>query len=445
MGMSSICYNYIENHEAGMDFPIKPNLSDQLKQALSPLQNQLLLAVASEAIRQQMPLYVVGGLVRDLLLGHPVSDFDLVVEGDAVILARAIASRNGGTVRVHPRFKTAQWFPPNTTGNTKFIDLITARSERYNHPAALPSVRPGTLKDDLRRRDFTINTLALRADTDHFGDLVDELGGGKDLKAGLVRVLHPASFEDDPTRLFRAVRYEQRYGFTIELQTQGLIPGACAQVLLLSAQRVRHELELILEEENPAPMLKRLADLGILRAVHPDLDFTRSAQLRFERALANAGTMKNLSSRLTLCWFLWLMDVPSSGLRGIDRRLHFDARLRENLLAASDLFAEKESLPGKKTSECVALLDHIPDSAVQAVAMGLPPGKPRQVLIDYLATWRYVRSKTSGHDLKGRGLPPGPAYQAILRRLRDARLDGEVRTNEDELRLLEKLISEKNR
>ncbi len=428
-----------------MSSRLRTNLSDQLKQALTPNQNQLLQVVAGEAIRLDMPLYIVGGLVRDLLLGHPGSDFDLVVEGDAIRLARAVAASHGGRVKVHPRFITAQWFPQVTSGNTKFIDFITARSESYNHPAALPSIRPGTLVDDLRRRDFTINTLVLRVDKDHFGDLVDELGGGKDLKAGLVRVLHPASFEDDPTRMFRAVRYEQRYGFKIEPLTLGLIPGACAQVCLLSAQRIRHELELILEEENPAPMLKRLADLGILGAVHTALDFTRSAQLRFKRALAAAGTKENLPSRLVICWSLWLMDVPPSGLRSIDKRLHFEARLREDLLAASSLFAERDSLPGKKTSKCVARLDNFPVGAVQAVAMGLPAGKPRQVLIDYLATWRNVRPKTSGNDLKKRGLPSGPAYQSILRRLRDARLDGEIRTNEDEMRLLDKLISEKHR
>lgn len=419
------------------------NLGVPLKLALTPNQFKLLQVVAGEAMRLQMPLYIVGGLVRDLLLGHPGSDFDLVVEGDAVRLAREVAARHGGTVRVHPRFKTAQWFPGETSGNTKFIDFITARSESYSHPAALPSISPGTLSDDLRRRDFTINTLALRVDNESFGDLVDELGGRKDLKAGLVRVLHPASFDDDPTRLFRAVRYEQRYGFKIEPLTLGMIPGARAQVCLLSAQRIRHELELILEEQNPAPMLKHLADLGILGEVHPALDFTRSAQLRFKRALPDVGAIENLPSRLVICWSLWLMDVPPSGLRGIDKRLHFEARLREDLLGASSLFAEMDSLPGKKTSECVARLEKFPDRAVQAVAMGLPAGKPRQVLIDYLATWRNVRPKTSGNDLKKRGLPSGPAYQSILRRLRDARLDGEIRTNEDEMRLLEKLINEK--
>jgi tRNA nucleotidyltransferase (CCA-adding enzyme) len=428
-----------------MSSPIKTNLSNRLKQALTPDQNQLLQVVAEEAMRLHLPLYIVGGLVRDMLLGHPGSDFDLVVEGDAINLANAVAARHGGMVRAHPRFRTAQWFPLYTSTKTRFVDLISARSESYKHPAALPSVKPGTLRDDLRRRDFTINTLALRLDNDHFGELVDEVGGAKDLKAGLVSVLHPASFEDDPTRMFRAVRYEQRYGFKIDPATLGLIPGACLQVRQLSAQRIRHELELILEEENSVPMLKRLADLGILLAVHPDLDFNKSAQLRFKRALANAGTIKDLPSRLTLCWSLWLMDVPPPGLRSIDKRLHFDARLREDLLAASSLFAEMDSLPGMKTSECVDRLDNYPIRAIQTVAVGLPAGKLQQVLSDYFATWRYVKPKTSGHDLKKRGLPPGPAYHSILHRLRAAWLDGEIRTNEDEMRLVAMLISEKDR
>jgi tRNA nucleotidyltransferase (CCA-adding enzyme) len=428
-----------------MSSPIKTNLSNRLKQALTPDQNQLLQVVAGEAMRLRMPLYIVGGLVRDMLLGHPGSDFDLVVEGDAINLAKAVAARHGGMVRAHPRFRTAQWFPLNTSTQTRFVDLISARSESYKHPAALPSVKPGTLRDDIRRRDFSINTLALRVDNDHFGDLVDEVGGGEDLKAGLVRVLHPASFEDDPTRMFRAVRYEQRYGFKINPATLGLIPGACVQVRQLSAQRIRHELELILEEENSVPMLKRLADLGILLSVHPDLDFNKSAQLRFKRALANADTIKDLPSRLTLCWSLWLMDVPPPGLRSIDKRLHFDARLREDLLAASSLFAEMDSLPRMKTSDCVDQLDNYPIRAIQTVAVGLPAGKLQQVLFDYLDTWRHVKPRTRGHDLKKRGLPPGPAYHSILHRLRAAWLDGEIRTNEDEMKLVVKLIVEEDR
>ena len=195
-----------------------------LERKLSPQQFTLLKEVAGVAATRHLPLYLVGGFVRDLLLGMPATDFDLVVEGDAIPLARALAVKYGGRVTAHVRFGTAQWFRPGSGHHA--LDFISTRSEIYKHPAALPTVSPGVLIDDLRRRDFTINTLALRLDGKHWGELCDELRGLDDLNLGLVRVLHPGSFMDDPTRIFRAVRYEQRYGFQIVPETLSLIPPA---------------------------------------------------------------------------------------------------------------------------------------------------------------------------------------------------------------------------
>jgi tRNA nucleotidyltransferase (CCA-adding enzyme) len=416
------------------------NLTTRLLEALTPEQGRLLRSVAEEAARQRLPLYIVGGYVRDLLLGHPGLDFDLVVEGDAIGLARAVAAKHGGKVTVHTRFKTAQWFPSPATDHPEFVDFISTRSESYKHPAALPTVKPGMLADDLQRRDFTINTLALRLDGEHFGELRDDLGGLEDLQAGLIRVLHHGSFADDPTRLFRAVRYEQRYGFRITPETLALIPDACLLIKVLSAERVRHELDLVLEEEKAASMLERLAEFGSLAAVHPALEWKRATQKRFVNGMAAAQTLEHPPSCRTLGWTLWLMDVPLPGLESIEKRLHFESGLRALLLAASALFAEVNSLAGKKPSQCVAVLDEIPLKAVQAVFLALPAGPVRQGLCDYLETWRHVRPRTTGHDLKKRSLPPGPAYQSILRRLRAAWLDGEVKTVDEEMALLDKLI-----
>ncbi|MCX6035792.1 MAG: hypothetical protein NTV38_12585 [Chloroflexi bacterium] len=420
--------------------PADSNLSTRLLQALTPEQGRLLRSVAGEAARQRLPLYIVGGFVRDLLLGHPGLDFDLVVEGDALGLARAVAAKHGGKVTVHTRFKTAQWFPPPATDIHEFVDFISTRSETYAHPGALPKVFQGTLTDDLCRRDFTINTLALRLDGDHFGELRDDLGGLEDLQAGLVRVLHPLSFVDDPTRLFRVIRYEQRYRFQVTPKTLALIPDARLLINRLSAERVRHELDLVLEEENAASMLKRLAELGILAAVHPALEWNTTTQKRFANGLAAAQILEQPPSRRRLGWTLWLMDVPLPSLESIEKRLHFESGLRELLLAASALFADVNSLVGKKPSRCVAVLDEIPPKAVQAVSLALPAGQARQELHEYLETWRHVRPKTNGHDLKKRGLPPGPAYKSILRRLGEAWLDGEVKTVDEERALLEQLI-----
>jgi tRNA nucleotidyltransferase (CCA-adding enzyme) len=440
MGLS-ICYNYNDIREASMTFPrpTKSDLSLSLEQALTPEQGRLLRSVAEQAARLRLPLYMVGGFVRDLLLGHPGLDFDLVVEGDAIGLARAVAARQGGKVTIHLRFKTAQWSPPPGPGIPEFVDFISARAEFYKHSAALPTVRLGTLIDDLRRRDFTINTLALRLDGDHYGELRDDLGGLKDLQAGIVRTMDACSFEDDPTRLFRMVRYEQRYGFKVAPETMALVPGGILQVYRLSAERVRHELDLILDEENAASILKGLAKLGVLAAVHPALECNQSTHRRLMNGLAAAQTLERPPSRRMLAWSLWLMAVSPPDLVSIEKRLHFDSGLRDLVQSASTLFAEVDTLAGKKTSQCVISLDKIPLKAVQAVSLGLPAGPARQSLRNYLETWRVVKPRTTGHDLKKRGLPPGPEYKTLLGKLRAAWLDGEIETVEEEMALLDKL------
>ena len=426
--------------------PENSDLSTRLLQALTSEQVDLLHLVSGEASRGHLRLYLVGGVVRDLLLGRPATDFDLVVEGDAIKLARSLAKKLGGKVTMHARFGTAQWFLPESPGTPvsgfSTLDLISARSETYKHPAALPTVHFGSIADDLRRRDFTINTLAIRLDGEHFGELHDELGGLDDLQHKLVRVLHPLSFIDDPTRLIRLIRYEQRYGFRIAPETLELIPDALPGIDLLSAERVRHELDLVLEEENAMAILERMADMNILMAVNPVLGWNDSVRMRFLNAkLANQKFDRHLSRRI-LGWSLWLMDVSPTGLTTVDKRLHFEAHTRDVLLAASALFADLDSLSGKMPSQYVARLDKTPVAAVRCVFLALPPGSMRQNLSDHFETWRHIKPKTNGDDLKTIGLPPGPTYQTILRCLRDAWLDGKVKTVKEEKMLLEKLIKQ---
>ena len=415
-----------------------------LDHSLSEQQRTLLRAVAAAAGALHLPLYLVGGFVRDLLLGKPATDFDLVVEGDAIALARACAGQYGGRVTAHVRFGTAQWFLPDPGDHA--LDFISTRSETYKQPGALPTVQPGRLADDLARRDFSINTLALRMDGEHWGELHDELDGLTDLKHGLVRVLHPQSFLDDPTRLFRAVRYEQRYGFRIAPETLALIPPARSSIGLLSAERVRHELDLILEEQQVIAMLARLAELDILQPVHPALAWNEVMRERFMRGSnpAQAGSISAIppsGDRSFLNWHFWLLDRSPADIQSLERRLHFHAKLLESLMAASALFADLPSLAGLKPSQCVARLEQLPLTAVYAIFLSAGQGQARQNVHDYLETWRQVKPKTNGNDLKKRGLSPGPRYQQILSRLRQAWLDGEVRTESDELNLLEKVLN----
>jgi tRNA nucleotidyltransferase (CCA-adding enzyme) len=413
-----------------------------LDQALSPEQMALFHKVAEAAAARQMPLYLVGGFVRDLLLGNPATDFDLVVEGDAIALARALAVQYGGRVTAHVRFGTAQWFPPGF--DQRALDFISTRSETYKYPAALPTVKPGTLTDDLVRRDFTINTLALRLDGEHWGELRDDLGGLEDLNRGLVRVLHPKSFVDDPTRLYRAVRYEQRYGFQIVPESLFLMPHVRRLVDSLSAERLRHELDLILEEEKAVGMLSRLAELDLLQPVHPALTWNDTTQERFITGLRllQENRIKSIPASIgrgLLGWHFWLEEVASINLESLEHRLHFRANLFTSLLAASALFAELPSFSGVNPSQWVARLEINPLTAVFAVYLTTLDGEAHRSLYHYLESWRHIKPKTNGHDLKRRGLPPGPRYQKILQRLREAWLDGEVSSKSEEMELLDKL------
>ncbi len=210
-----------------------------LGQAIPPARLALLQALADEAGKVNLPIYAVGGFVRDLLLNRPSLDFDIVVEGDAIFFANQLAAHWGGRVVAHQRFGTAKWEINGVREKLlaqldsdqqsdpallpESLDLITARTEFYEQPAALPTVESSSIKMDLHRRDFTINTLALRLDGEHFGQIYDYWGGLNDLHKGQIRVLHALSFVDDATRLLRGVRFEQRFGFEIEPRTLSLM------------------------------------------------------------------------------------------------------------------------------------------------------------------------------------------------------------------------------
>ncbi|HEX2996307.1 MAG TPA: hypothetical protein VHP14_15890 [Anaerolineales bacterium] len=389
-------------------------------------------------MRARLPLYIVGGAVRDLVLGRRLNDLDLIVEGDATRLAHSLVSRHGGRATIHSKFGTAKWFlPKSLTPNPSIpdaLDLISARSETYKHPAALPTVKPGSLSDDLRRRDFTINALALRLDGPHFGELRDDLRGMDDLREGIVRVLHPGSFLDDPTRMYRAVRYAGRYGFRIAEDTLRLIPAAQPLVEKLSAQRIRHELDLILDEPNAVSMLSQLDKLDLLTVIH-------SALAGFSRS--NLATIKSDDASLqdrTARWALWLMHLTDQEIASLHERLHFTSDLLKILLSASRLNVNLFAFAGLKPSQVVELLDEYSIQAVEIVSYAVHDQEVKSVLTKYLSEWRHVQPKTTGHDLKKRGIPPGPKYAEILRRLRTAWLDGEVRNEAEERRILDAIL-----
>ncbi|RME42156.1 MAG: CBS domain-containing protein, partial [Caldilineae bacterium] len=251
--------------------PTTLNLADRLQEALPAPLLDLLREAGAEGARIGSSLYIVGGFVRDLLLRRPVLDIDLVVEGDAIALARAMQRKYGGRIRSHKRFGTANWIIEGAIEGIDRLDFVTARTEFYQHPTALPEVEQSSIKQDLHRRDFTINTLAIRLDPDGFGDLLDFYGGYRDLQNRLIRVLHSLSFVEDPTRILRAIRLEQRLGFHLGRRTLEHLQNALDLLPRVSADRIFAELAYTLQEEEPEKALLRLDALGVLRTIHPDL------------------------------------------------------------------------------------------------------------------------------------------------------------------------------
>lgn len=411
------------------------NLAERLKNSLGGDRLHLLQLILEDATQRSLPLYIVGGAVRDLVLERPINDVDLTVQGDAIELARALANKHGGGVTAHLKFGTAKWFLPadlRTDHNT--LDLVTARSEIYQQPAALPTVAFGTIADDLRRRDFTINAMALRLDGDHFGELGDDFQGMDDLQKGIIRVLHSGSFIDDPTRMYRAIRYAERYGFEIADDTRALIPEARPLVEKLSPQRIRHELDLILDEPNAVSILRRLDELDLLSCIHPAL--TNFSQSHLANLESSDPALQTRNSR----WALWLMHLNDQDIEFINDRLHFTAELLKLLRSVALFETNLAALIGLKPSEAVIFLESYSFKALEVISAALPDGEIKTTLNKYLSEWWHVKPKTTGHDLKKRDIPPGPKYNEILRRLRAAWLDGEVKSEEEEKKLLESIL-----
>ena len=395
----------------------------------------LLSSIAAQAASLNMPCYLVGGFVRDLLLNKPVNDLDIVVEGDAIKLGKALIQKHGGKLTPHTKFRTAIWDIPLTFNvQRSTLDLITARKESYDHPGALPTVTPATIEDDLRRRDFSINAMAIRMDGDHFGELLDPLNGQADLDQGIVRALHSRSFVEDPTRILRAIRYEGRYSFTLEPETRKLInPESFACLSSLSGERLRHEIDLIFEEGNAGKIIIRVDNLKVLNVIHPALP---SFNLIYANFLDMDQNLDFPRSRITMGYMLWLKDLPEDEILSIAKRLDFTSELTHSIRAVSQLKKKLPDLMNSKPSVWTFALEKFPPDSVYTVYLVTR----ENALLEYLSIWRYVKPHTTGDDLKARGLQPGPRFGEILSHLRAAWLDGVVGSREQENELLNTIL-----
>jgi tRNA nucleotidyltransferase (CCA-adding enzyme) len=370
------------------------------------------------------PLYLVGGAVRDLLRGARSVDLDLVVEADAAATAREIAARLRGRAVEHQRFGTATV----RTGEL-VVDIAMARRERYERPGALPEIEPAGLTEDLDRRDFTVNAMAIGLSGSDLGVLRDPCGGLDDLEAGLIRVLHGRSFVDDPTRLLRAVRYETRLGFELETDTERLAREAATAgaIATVSGARLRDELmDLLTEAEAPAAV-GRLRELGIARALHPSLRADPELVAGAALASAETGASPALAELAALCSarpaeveeFVHTLALPAA-----DRTAVLRAASRGPVLA--------ETLHGGlRPSELHALLTPEPP---EALALALALGAAGGPVLRYLSDLRGAALEITGEDLLSAGVPRSPAIGRALEETLRRKLDGELAGRDAELR-----------
>jgi tRNA nucleotidyltransferase (CCA-adding enzyme) len=440
----------------------RPNYAEKLEAAMPKARLELLKAVAAIAYEQKAAFYIVGGFVRDLLLERPSQDFDLVVEGDGIALASKLQEKYGGRLTTHSRFGTSKWLianirkelvevlhePNHADDLPDFLDFISARTEFYTHPTALPTVERGSIKLDLHRRDFTINTLAIRLDGNHYGELHDYWGGFNDLLEGLVRVLHSLSFVDDPTRMLRAVRFEQRFDFQIEKRTQELLHEARSLISQISGDRIRHELDHILDEDQRVRILERMSELELLKAINPALawdEVSRENLQKLSRLHENPliGLKLDLKQGIhlrKLAYILWVIHLPIEKIHTIIRRLRFPASQSRLILSASQLWKDLPWFSTAKLSQIASRLEDVPPLATYAVFLAARDEQFCTNLKAYLERVNSIAPTITGYVLKEHGLPPGPIYKRILGSIRDGWLDGKIETIDQERAYLDELI-----
>ncbi len=402
----------VAREDGRVDLPSIPEMRRRVERL--PAVARVLPAVEGSA-----GVHLVGGAVRDLLLGGAPVDLDLVVEGDAV----TVAERLGGPVRVHDRFGTCTVILDGFT-----YDLARARRERYPAPGALPEVEPAPLAEDLLRRDFTINAAAVSLGGERPGELTAAPGALEDIAAGRLRVLHERSFLDDPTRLLRLARYASRLGFAIEPGTRALAAAAVgAQALAtVSGPRIGTELRLLARERDPVAALSALHELRIDRALHPAFGLEDPALAETALALLPADGRRDL-----LILALAARRIESGELRALLDALAFEAADRETILAAATgARGAADALAGAtRNSEIAAALAGAgPELAAIAGALG--PDEEARRWLDRL---RHVRLAIDGGDLLAAGVPQGPAIGRGLSAALSAKLDGQVSGREAEL------------
>ncbi|MEW6601725.1 MAG: CBS domain-containing protein, partial [Nitrospirota bacterium] len=423
----------------------KPSIGKNLSaviRARFPSEIYDLLKLSGEVARDLgFTSYLVGGSVRDLLRGESNLDIDIVIEGDGIAFAHALGDRLGVKIKTHKRFGTAVVI----TDFLKF-DVATSRTEYYESPAALPHVETSSIKKDLYRRDFTINTMAIMLNPEHFGKLLDFFGGQRDLKEKTLRILHNLSFIEDPTRAFRAIRFSERFGFKISKHTANLIKTAVRINLFdkLSGARMYDELNLLFSETEPVNAIKRLSGFDLLKFIHKSLAITETLKDTFEAIQETLAWFKLLffeeelnRAHLFLMALLNELTPPERG--EALQRLYVPPSARKEILEGIEqsgkVIASLRSVSEKEIYNALMPLD------VPAILFAMARTKDQEqkkAISLYLTTLRKIKPELTGKELKKMGYAPGPVFKKILNAILEERLERRIKSREEEVAFVKK-------
>ena len=421
---------------------------DLLTNAFAPSLATLIERIATEAQEQELGIYLVGGVVRDLLLKRLNHDIDIVVENDAIAFAHYLKATFGGGVSAFAPFGTAKWLLDQKVADQigmslddlpRRVDFATARYEIYAYPTALPTVYNGSINLDLRRRDFSINAMAIQlSPKSNYGTLIDIYGGQHDLESKQVRVLHSLSLVDDPTRILRAIRFSTRYNFRIEERTEELIVNALPMLGRITGERLRNELTLLFQEANAWQGIRRIRELGVDRAMHPILMLSERVERDFE-----ALTTISDDEHALLHWHIFLADVVVMEFEELSIRFLLAGQHSRQMQRTAELWQSGMlHQVNLRPSQVVELLEDsqpITRSALRFLGRNTPLA---QTIDDYENHWQHLRPTTNGHTLTALGLKAGIQYQRILQTLRDAWLDEKITDAVGEQTLLTELLKD---
>ncbi|OGF52039.1 MAG: hypothetical protein A2044_08150 [Candidatus Firestonebacteria bacterium GWA2_43_8] len=420
------------------------NVKDLMEKRLSGKVLGLLLEIGKLADKEKCKVYVVGGFVRDLLLNIENLDMDIVVEGNGIAFASVFAKKTSAEIKKHKKFGTAVLYLP---GGFK-IDVATARVEFYAYPASAPTVEFSKIKYDLYRRDFTINAMAIELNQKDFGMLVDFFGAQKDLQDKQIRVMHNMSFVEDPTRIFRAIRFEQRYGFKMEESSMNFLDNALDLEMFdqLATYKMKDELVLILNEDLPLKAIGRMKDLNVLKYIHPDIKVTPQKKHIF-REIMNSFTVEVLFmddpvERWLVNFLALVDDLKVDQITHICEKFKLSSKIITQLAqiknGEKDILRTLEKVK-MKNSELYGLLSRVSCEGLLFYMSKSKSLRARQRIHLYLSSLYKIKVDVTGEDLKAYGIKPGPVYKKIFDELLTRKLDGEIKTRAEELEMVKKL------